>query len=76
QRQVIETLAVEMGDLARSTGERLDKELLDKMAVGGKIKINDVDKETFIRASTGIYEEFGKDVPGGTDLVKLIQSLR
>jgi hypothetical protein len=35
-----------------------------------------VDKEAFIKGSGTIYEEFGKDVPGGTDLIKLIQSLR
>jgi len=66
--------AWEMGDFARSQGERLDKELLGKLAP--PMKVNEVDKDSFIKASSAIYEEFGKEVSGGTDLIKLIQSLR
>ncbi len=73
-RQTMERIGVEMGDVARRDGERLDKELLDKLAA--KMKVNEVDKEAFIKASGTIYEEFGKEVSGGTDLVKHIQSLR
>ena len=76
QRRVIEQIALEMGDVCRSTGERLDKELLEKMLAGGKTRINEVDKEAFIKASAAVYEEFGKEVPGGSELVKLFQSLR
>ena len=67
-------LAWEVGDFARSEGERLDKELMGKLAP--PMKANDVDKDSFIKASANIYEEFGKEVSGGSDLVKLIQSLR
>jgi TRAP-type transport system periplasmic protein len=66
--------AWEMGDVARSEGERLDKELMGKLAP--PMKANEVDKDAFIKASTSIYDEFGKEVSGGTELVKLIQSLR
>ena len=67
-------IALEMGDFARSEGERLDKELMSKLVP--PMKANEVDKDAFIKASAAIYEEFGKEVAGGTDLVKLIQSLR
>jgi len=67
-------IAWEMGDFARSEGERLDKELMAKLAP--PLKANEVDKDAFIKASAAIYEDFGKEVPGGSDLVKLIQSLR
>src|SRR5262247_2045718 len=67
-------IAGETGDFARSEGERLDKELMGKLAP--PMKANDVDKDAFIKASAPIYEEFGKEVSGGTELVKLIQSLR
>jgi tripartite ATP-independent transporter DctP family solute receptor len=67
-------IASEMGDFARSQGERLDKELMDKVAP--PMKANEVDKDAFIKASRAIYDDFGKEVPGGTDLVKLVQSLR
>ena len=40
------------------------------------MKANEVDKDAFIKASAPVYEEFGKEVAGGTDLVKRIQSLR
>ena len=67
-------IAWDMGDFARSEGERLDKELMGKLAP--PMKVNEVDKEAFIKGSAAIYEEFGKEVPGGTDLIKLVQSLR
>jgi tripartite ATP-independent transporter DctP family solute receptor len=67
-------IAWDMGDFARSEGERLDKELIGKLVP--PMKANEVDKDAFIKASASVYEEFGKEVPGGTDLVKLIQSLR
>jgi len=67
-------IAGETGDFARSEGERLDKELMKKLVP--PMKANDVDKDAFIKASVSIYEEFGKEVSGGTELVKLIQSLR
>jgi tripartite ATP-independent transporter DctP family solute receptor len=67
-------IAWEMGDFARSEGERLDKELMAKLVP--PMKANEVDKDAFIKGSAAVYEEFGKEVPGGADLVKLIQSLR
>ncbi len=73
-RATMEKIAVEMGDVSRKEGERLDKELQEKIAQ--KSKINEVDKEAFIKASAPVYEEFGKEVPGGGALITLIQSLR
>ena len=75
-RATLENIAWEMGDVARSMGERLDKELQEKMLAFGKIKVNEVDKEAFIKASAAIYEDFGKQVAGGDALVKQIQALR
>jgi len=67
-------IAWEVGDFARSEGERLDKELMGKVAP--PMKANEVDKDAFIKASASVYEDFGKEVSGGAELVKLIQSLR
>lgn len=67
-------IAWDMGDFARSEGERLDKELMSKVAP--PMIANEVDKDAFIKASRAIYDDFGKEVPGGADLVKLVQSLR
>jgi len=74
-QQTLEKIAVEVGDFARSEGERLDKELAAKLTTG-QMKMNEVDKSGFIRASAPIYHEFDVEVKGGGDLVRLIQSLR
>ncbi len=47
---------------------KLDNELLDKIKAAG-VKVNDPDKDAFIAASKGVYEEFGKEVPEGGKLV-------
>jgi tripartite ATP-independent transporter DctP family solute receptor len=73
-QETIAKIAWATGDFARSEGERLDRELMDKLAP--PMKSNEADKEAFIKASVGVYEEFGKQVPGGAELVKIIQSLR
>jgi tripartite ATP-independent transporter DctP family solute receptor len=73
-QSTLSKIAWEMGDFSRSEGERLDRELMSKLAP--PMKANEVDKEAFIKASAAIYEDFGKEIPGGSELVKLIQSLR
>jgi TRAP-type C4-dicarboxylate transport system substrate-binding protein len=67
-------VAAATGDFARSEGDRLDRELQGKLAP--PMQSNEPDKEAFIKASAAVYQEFGAKVPGGGDLVKLIQSLR
>ena len=73
-QDTIARIARETGDFARSEGERLDRELQSKLAP--PMKSNDPDKEAFIKASAAVYEEFGKQIPGGAELIKTIQSLR
>lgn len=73
-QDTIARVARETGDFARSEGERLDRELQSKLAP--PMKSNDPDKEAFIKASAAVYEEFGKQIPGGAELIKTIQSLR
>ena len=73
-QDTISKLAWAAGDFARSEGERLDKELISKLAP--PMAVNEPNKDLFIKASGAIYEEFGKEIPGGAELVKLIQSLR
>jgi len=70
----IAKIAWATGDFARSEGARLDKELLQKLAP--PMLVNEPDKDAFIKASGAVYEEFGKQVAGGAELVKIIQSLR
>lgn len=51
------------------TAARLDNELLEKIADAG-VEVNEADKEAFIAASSVVYEEFGKAVPAGAELVE------
>ena len=73
-QSTLSKIAWDMGDFARSEGERLDKELMSKLVP--PMKVNEVDKEAFIKGSATVYQEFGKEIPGGSDLIKLVQSLR
>ncbi|HEX9052431.1 MAG TPA: TRAP transporter substrate-binding protein [Anaeromyxobacter sp.] len=73
-QQLLEKTAVDVGDFARSEGARLDKEILEKMR--SKLKVNEVDQAAFVKASAPVYEDFGKEVPGGKELIDRIQSLR
>ena len=73
-QNTIAKIAWATGDFARTEGERLDKELQSKLAP--PMKLNEPDKEAFIKASVGVYDEFGKQVPGGAQLIKTIQALR
>ena len=73
-QQVLAKTAVEVGDFARKEGARMDKELQEKMQKS--LKINEVDKDAFVKASKPVYDDFSKEVKGGKELVDRIQSLR
>jgi len=73
-QDTISRIARETGDFARSEGERLDRELQSKLAP--PMRSNDPDKEAFIKASAAVYDEFGKQISGGAELIKTIQALR
>jgi tripartite ATP-independent transporter DctP family solute receptor len=73
-QDTISKIAWATGDFARSEGDRLDRELQSKLAP--PMIVNEPNKELFIKASGAVYEEFGKEVAGGGQLIKTIQSLR
>jgi tripartite ATP-independent transporter DctP family solute receptor len=73
-QQVLTKIAVEVGDFARQEGARMDKEILVKMRK--TLKVNEVDKDAFVKASQPIYEEFAKEIKGGKELVNRILELR
>jgi TRAP-type transport system periplasmic protein len=73
-QQVLAKIAVEVGDFARKEGARMDTEILEKMRK--TLKVNEVDKEAFVKASEPVYEEFAKNVKGGKELVDRILGLR
>ena len=67
--------AKETEAFSRALATKLDNELLDQMVKAAGIKVNEADKPAFIAASAAIYDEFGKTVPGGAELIKQIQAL-
>jgi tripartite ATP-independent transporter DctP family solute receptor len=73
-QQVLSSVAIELGDFARAQGEAMDKALVAKLSP--PLKVNEVNKPAFTQASAFIYQQFDREVPGGGDLIKLIQSLR
>jgi tripartite ATP-independent transporter DctP family solute receptor len=72
-RMKIENIAKGMQEFVYMSAAKLDTDLLKKME--SSVKINEADKNAFIKASGAIYDEFGKSVPGGADLVKAAQKL-
>jgi TRAP-type transport system periplasmic protein len=67
-QKILEDTAKEVQPVALKTGADLDNQLLDKIKASG-IKVNEVDKDAFIKASKSVYEQFGKEVPGGQELI-------
>ena len=67
-RKVLEDTARETQAFVYETAVRQESELLAKLKQAG-MQVNEVDKNAFIKASTGIYEDFGKEVAGAKPLI-------
>ena len=52
----------------QGTGERINRNVGKFTAAG--VKVNQADKDAFIAASKGIYDEFGAEVPGSAALIE------
>jgi tripartite ATP-independent transporter DctP family solute receptor len=69
-QKILSDTAKEMQPVALKMGADLDAKLLAQIKKNPNIKINEADKDAFIKASKPIYEEFGKEVPGGKELIE------
>ena len=67
-RKVLEDTAKETQAFVYATAAREEGELLGKLKAAG-MQVNEVDKNAFIAASKGIYEDFGKEVAGAKPLI-------
>jgi tripartite ATP-independent transporter DctP family solute receptor len=67
QKILVDT-AQEMQPVVYKIAADLDSDLLGKLKKAG-MQVNEADKNAFIKASTKIYEEFSKEVPGGKELI-------
>ena len=64
----LEAIARETQAWVYETAQKDDTELLGKLKQAG-MQVNDVDKDAFIKASKGIYDEFGKEVAGAKPMI-------
>jgi tripartite ATP-independent transporter DctP family solute receptor len=67
-RAVLESNARATQAFVYAAAEKDESELLGKLRAAG-MRVNEVDRTAFIKASAAIYEEFGKEVPGGKQLI-------
>ncbi|TFG44867.1 MAG: TRAP transporter substrate-binding protein [Candidatus Brocadiia bacterium] len=73
-RDILRSVAVDTQEFVYATAEKMENDLLEKMKKSA-IKVNSADKDAFIRASDGIYKEFGNKVSGALKLINDIQAL-
>ena len=73
-QQILEETAKENQAFVYEQAAALETDLLQKLKDGG-IAVNEADKDAFIAASTGIYEEFSTTVEGGDAMVSKAMSL-
>jgi tripartite ATP-independent transporter DctP family solute receptor len=67
-RKVLEDTAKDMQKFVYATAEKDESELLAKIKAAG-VKVNEVDKAAFVKASKAVYEEFGQSVKGSKELI-------
>ena len=68
-QKVLNDTAKEMQPVALKMAADLDAKLLAEIKKNPDIKINEADKDAFIKASKPVYDEFAKEVPGGQELI-------
>ena len=67
-RATLRRIASETQSFVHETAAQMDTDFLEDLREAG-VEVNEADREAFIRASTGIFEEFGNTVEGGDALV-------
>ena len=68
-QKILADTAKEMQPVALKMAAELDAKLLAEIKKNPNIKVNEADKDAFIKASKPIYDEFAKEVPGGKELI-------
>ena len=68
-QKILADTAKEMQPVALKIAADLDAKLLAEIKKNPNIKVNEADKDAFIKASKPVYDEFAKEVPGGQELI-------
>jgi tripartite ATP-independent transporter DctP family solute receptor len=67
-RKILEDTGKDMQRFVYATAEKDENELLAKIKAAG-VQVNEADKSAFVRASAGVYHEFGIEVKGSKELI-------
>jgi tripartite ATP-independent transporter DctP family solute receptor len=67
-RKVLEDTGKELQKFVYAIAEKDEGELLAKIKAAG-VQVNEADKSAFVRASAGVYHEFGLEVKGSKELI-------
>ncbi len=73
-QQALVEAAKETQAFVYATAAAQERELLQKFRDAG-IQVNEVDRAAFVKASQAIYDQFGREVPEGKDLVARARTL-
>ncbi len=63
-RVEVEAAARETKQFVMQQAAELDRQLLETMKESN-IEVNEIDRDSFVKASGAIYQEFGESIPGG-----------
>ena len=74
-RTILEETAKETQAFVYENAARLEDELLQQLQEESDIEVNEADKQAFIAASDPIYQEFGEQVEGGSEMIETAISL-
>ena len=67
-RKILEDTAKETQAYVYEVAAKDDADLLGKLKQAG-MQVNEADKDAFVKASGGIYDDFGKEVPGAKEVI-------
>ena len=74
-RKALEETAREVQPYIYEQAAKMDKDLLEKLKASG-MKVNEADRDAFLKASKPVYDEFGAEVPGGSAMIEKSVALR
>ena len=73
-QNILEQAAKDTQKFVYKEAANLEKSLLGVIKSAG-VQVNEADKDAFIKASKGIYDQFASEVPTGGALVDKVSSL-
>ncbi len=74
-QKILADTAKETQAFVYEAAAKMEKDLLDKIKAAG-VAVNNADKDAFVKASAGIYKEFGDSVAGAGEMIALANKIR